>query len=82
MPQICFKNYGGVGVGMLRPPPFVEAAGERLPLWLCSYSAIWLCGQFEIILQPFFDYFWIMLESFFDHFGITFGSFKIISGLC
>ena len=25
-------------------PPFVEAAGDRPPLWLCSLVAMWLCG--------------------------------------
>ena len=32
------------------PPPFVEAAEGRLPLWLCSYVAMKLCGDVAIWL--------------------------------
>ena len=43
-------------------------------MWFCGSVAMWLCGQFDIILkrilETFWAYLWIMLESFCDHFAI------------
>ena len=44
-------------------------------MWLCRSVAVWLCGQFEIVLELFWEPFWDNLKAFWAYFRVTLGSF-------